>query len=117
MALTQYENYTAGDDNQGQAYDVYWLAQTFTPSTAHGIERVLIKCFKDGTPGNATISIQQTTAGVPNGTEVASGTLLQADVGTTAAWETIDLSSTGNLSASTKYAIVIHSTGDSSNRY
>jgi len=114
---TLYEKYDTGIDGDMYAYGDRWIAQTFTPSTAHSIEYVKIKVFRQGLPGTITVSIRATTDGLPSGADLTSATFNGNVVttGSVGAWVKVALTPY-SLSASTKYAIVIRVlNGDVSN--
>lgn len=106
---TLYEYYNTGDDGAYDEYGVYWSAQTFTPSTAHKITSVKLKLYRVGSPGTITVGIRATSSGLPTGADLCSGTIngntLTTD--TAGAWYEITLGAGYDLSASTKYAIVV----------
>lgn len=114
----KYQNYIVGTDNDYGLYDVYWRAQTFTPSTAHYITEVKLFLFRVGTIGDITVGIRATTGGHPSGSDLTSGTYdgtllasgADGDWATSAAWVTITLTPY-QLTASTKYAIVVSIVG------
>ena len=110
MAI-KYEYYNTGDDDSRQIYDNVWRAQTFTPDTAHTVTSVKLLLYKIilGTPGTITVSIRATSASLPTGGDLCSGTT-DGDTLTTDAlgeWREISLGAGYALSASTMYAIVI----------
>ena len=113
---TKYENYASGQDNIFQIGSTTWCAQTFTPSANHTVKAVRIKICRFGSPGTVTASIRATTAGVPSGADLVSGTIdgnaLPNGVGSsddinTAVWKWFDLGAGVALVASTVYAIIV----------
>ena len=116
---TLYEYYNTGDDSARSFHDISWVAQTFTPSTAHKITSVKLKLYRVGSPGTITVGIRATDgSGHPTGEDLCSGTTdgdtLTSDSG--GEWREVTLGAGYNLSASTKYAIVVRATsGDADN--
>jgi len=115
LAETQnkrYEYYNSGlDDSSLTFYGANsWAAQTFTTTDAHKITSIKIKLLRVGNPGTITISIQGTDgSGHPDGNEKCSGTyngdLLTDDENGDE--YVITLGDGYNLSANTKYGIVV----------
>jgi hypothetical protein len=115
----RYEYYNTGDTNQEYLHNSTWSAQTFTPSIAHKITSVKLRLYRFGNPGTVTVSIRATAGnGHPTGGDLCSGTTdgNTLPTGSPYEWREVTLGSGYNLSASTKYAIVVRaSNGDSSN--
>lgn len=106
---TLYENFIVCDHSTAGAIVVTaWIGQTFTPSIPHKISSVKLELYKVGAPGNVTVSIRATnSSGMPVGPDLCSGTIAAAAIATTpGAWYTCTFSSTANLIAGQKYAIV-----------
>jgi len=111
--------YITGDDDLWTFDSVgEWLAQTFTPSLNYNASSVKVKLYRAGDPGNLTISLRATSAGVPTGSDLEGATAV-VDASTTfstgtSTWVTFELSSTVPLTAETMYAVVIResSSGD-----
>ena len=118
---TLYERYITGDDNIRQVWGAIWLAQTFTPSVSHTITSVKLKIGYRGAPGNVTISIRATTAGLPSGADLCSvtvnGNTFTAYPNT--GWTELTFDSGGtSLTASATYAIIVSDpTGDVTTNY
>ena len=111
MAI-KYEYYNTGDDDFRNCYGVYWRAQTFTPDTIHTITPVKFLCYKyvfSGTVGTVTVSIRATSADLPTGNDLCSGTTDGDTLTTNTAgeWREISLGDGYSLLASTMYAIVV----------
>ena len=108
MAI-KYEYYDSGDDDNRSFYEANWRGQTFTPSTAHTITSVKLLLFKIFAPGTITVSIRATSANLPTGNDLCSGTTdgdtLTTD--TAGEWREISLGAGYALSTGTKYAIVV----------
>jgi len=108
---TLYEYYNTGDDGGTNINDAAkWMAQTFTPATAHKITSVKLKLYRVGSPGTITVSIKATDEnGHPTGADLCSGTT-DGDTLTDSSpgeWREITLGAGYDLSADTKYAIVV----------
>ena len=112
------ESYTTGDDNQELIYGNNYQAQTFTPSANHDIARVRLKLAREQTTSyTLTVAIQGTDAnGNPDGNTLASGTYDTANIGDSAGWHDIDLTSSASLTAGTQYAIVVSQDGQFADR-
>lgn len=107
QAATLYEYYNTGDDNSG---NVIYEGQTFTPSITHKITSIKLKLYRTGSPGTLTAQIRTTNGeGLPTSTVLCSGTTNCDTLTTDAAseWREITLGDGYNLSADTKYAIVL----------
>ena len=92
-----------------------WAGQSFTTTVPYSLTRVDIWCAKGVGDNVGTITLALFAvdgSGHPTGTALASGTIANADIGDTSsyAWVACTLSSAYNLSASTKYCIVVHGT-------
>lgn len=113
------DSYTTGEDQGVESYGVIWLAQTFTPSSTFTAERVQLKLYRTGSPGTMIVSIKATSADLPSGADIVSGTydgntLSNSSPGS---YVEIDFTSSTSLTGSTKYAIVISAaSGDASNK-
>ena len=84
-----------------------WVAMNFTASESYTITSVKLNLFRTGTPGTLTVSIRATTADVPSGADLASGTFAGNDLLTTPGqYEEITLGAGCSLVSGTKYAIV-----------
>ena len=106
----RYEYYNTGDNGNVLAYGNSWLGQSFTPSIAHTITSIKLKLRRDGSPGTVTVSIKATDgSGHPTGGDLCSGTTDGNTLTTYFAgeWREITLGEGYQLSASTKYAIVV----------
>jgi len=111
---TLYEYYNTGEDSYGYvgAYSgALWRGQTFTPQVSHKITSVKLKLYRYGSPGTITVGIRATDgSGHPTGEDLCSGTTNGNTLPTTygtAEWREITFASGYDLSASTKYAIVV----------
>ena len=116
---TLYESNLIGSQN-GNAFGSGWVGQSFKPVKAHLSTYVRLKAFRTNSPGTVTVSIRATTsAGLPTGADLASGTFdgnaVTTDTGgevVTITWGTAVL-----LSTAVAYAIIMRApSGDSSNQ-
>ncbi len=113
MAVIQFENYFTGEDNNTVIHDDTWRAQTFTLGGSAiliggGQKSVVLKMFRIGSPGDITVSIKATSAGLPTGADLIAATV-NGDIFTTdsgGANVQVDFTPTVRLEANTKYAIV-----------
>jgi hypothetical protein len=122
MSDTQYETYNAGDDGYISLYGATWGSQMFTvgtvgPSVHHKITSV--KLYLDAQTVtiayDTTISIRETSAAKPFGSDLCSGVIPASTITTTAAWYEVSMSpSTIILQPGTVYAIVLRCPGTSS---
>ncbi len=117
-ASSQFECYTTGADAEVLSYGIYWLSQTFTPSTNHTITSVKLLLYRSGNPGTLNVAVKATSSGHPTGADLCVGST-NADTLTTNSsgeWREITLGAGASLTAGTKYAIVWYlSGGDASN--
>jgi len=107
----RYDYYNTGDTGANGLDDERWIANTFTVSEAFVIESVKLKLARSvaQAPGTITVSIRATSAGVPSGNDLVSGTT-DGDTLTTDAegeWREITFTAQRSLSAGVQCAIVI----------
>ena len=91
--------------------DQNW-GQTFSYDSGMGsygvdVIGVVLLRASDAPDQTLTVSIRSTW----DGAVIASGSILSADLGTTAAWETVSLDSTATLNDNTTYYIRVDTTG------
>jgi len=104
-------------------YDVYGAnniyAQTFQASSAYDIDGVWLKGYRVNAPGNLTVSIRATAAGLPTGADLVSGTRSANDFTTVASgeWYWITFTDDYALTAGTTYAIVVQAAAGNVNNY
>ena len=103
-ALQDY--YNTGDDVSILTHVDYEEGQTFTPSENYTISSVKLKLVKVALPGTITISIRETSEGIPTAVELATGTT-DGDTLVGAEWREIVLDSTAELIAGEQYAILV----------
>lgn len=108
---TKYEeypvaNYDTGADQWGST--TTWFAQTFTPSTTHFITSVKLYTRKVGSPGTLEVSIKATdSSSKPTGVDLTIGQLAADSISTSYALHEITFVLPYQLTADTKYAIVV----------
>ena len=114
-----YESYTTGGYASYYFCGTQWIAQTFTPQTSHKITSVKLEFDRyPAAIGTITASIRATDAGGhPTGGDLCSGTMDGNLLTGSPAWYTITLGSGYNLSAGTKYAIVVRISSDCSTSF
>ena len=113
------ENYTTGNDDFTSVYSAQWGGQTFTATSNHTITSVKILAYRLGNAGTLTLSIRDTSAGKPTGSDLVSGTLDVSGITTSTSGELIEVTFATPLTVTsgTVYAIVCSATGaDTSNR-
>jgi len=111
---TSYEKYTVGGDAYG-AVDDWMYAQTFMAESNHNVDSVKLSLQKtSGYVGTVTVSIKQAVSGgggyVPTGADLCSGNISSTEIGTSFAWEEIDLGTGTSLVLNDYYAIVVTAT-------
>lgn len=96
----------SGDGSWFAVYGDEWYGQTFyTPQNPFNVTSIKLYCrVAAGIPGNITVSIRNTTSGLPTGADLCSGTH------DTSGWDTgyheITMNTTPLLTRDTEYAIV-----------
>lgn len=110
------QSLATGENTQVESYGGRWNAQTFTPAENHDVAWVSLKVYREGSPGEVTVSIRATAGGKPTGGDLAVGTTdgntLTLD--TAGEWRTVTFAPAYSLSASTLYAIVVGAVGGNS---
>ena len=112
MALQEY--YNTGDDGAYFIKTTYRPGQTFTTQSAYTIGSVKVLLYRDeGTsPGTITCDLYSTSAGLPTGAALATGTFngntLPEGAGN-AIWQEISFTVPYALSTATMYAIALYS--------
>jgi hypothetical protein len=113
MTSTRYEYLITGDEG---ALSVYGSgspgasAMMFTPSIPHIVTSVNVLLYRVGSPGTLNVSIRNTSANLPTGSDLCIGTTNgnTLPTGSPYEWRRVYLGSGTPLNASTKYAIVIY---------
>lgn len=111
--------YNTGEDAETHFYGVNWAGQTFTASGNYSATSVKVKVFRVGSPGTVTAHLRATSAGVPTGGDLASGTTNgnSFTTDTAGAWVEITFSVPYSVTASTVYAVILDaSSGSGPNR-
>ncbi|MBA7475720.1 hypothetical protein ES707_11093 [subsurface metagenome] len=82
------------------------IGMTFTASADYLLQYVVVNCFRTDTLGDVTVEIWETSAGLPAGSPIASGSEDCSALGTSfVTIKTFNLSSWGLLTNGVKYAI------------
>lgn len=112
-AQTLVDYYNSGDNNQGDFQGSEWLAQTFEASETFDISRVKVKMYRVGSPGTLTVSIRATSAGLPTGSDLVSGSFNANTMVTSSPgdWYEITFGTAQTLTVGNTYAIVVRATG------
>jgi hypothetical protein len=110
------DSYTTGEDASAGFSNTYWLAQTFTASISYSITSVIVKLHKGGgTPSaDVTVSIRNTSGGLPYGSDLTSGTTVGSTLPVSPGEERTITLTPYNLVKGTKYAIVVRGGGTGS---
>jgi len=127
MANILYESCTTVLNTYGftqDAVDNYLLSQSFTPVVAHKLVSVDLYLYRTGTPGNCLLNVYASDSGAdddkPTGPVLATATFDGDDVGEDVGgvdWFSIELAAGVNLTAGTKYVLVLSApTGDNTNK-
>jgi len=95
-----------------------WAAQLFTCTTAHTIKYVELSMIRAGSPGLVYASIQGSTAGTPDGTNLSSERILNGSLmETTYLWYTFGFETGAAATSGGAYQIVLRApNGDSDNK-
>jgi len=94
------------------------IAQSFTAGTTGSIPKVSVRIAKVGSPAsNITLRIATDSSGVPNTSDLANATIASSMVGTNAGWIDVAFASAPNVSAGTKYWIILDYGSNSSTNY
>ncbi len=113
--LFEYWN-TGGDADSADIYGANYVAQQFTSdATTHSVTSILVELKKTGTPLYVKVSLRNAVAGLPDGADLVSATLLGTYISTGYAFYEFDISDY-SLLPSTQYAIVVSCpSGDNAN--
>ncbi|KKK82666.1 hypothetical protein LCGC14_2801110, partial [marine sediment metagenome] len=105
MALQEF--YNTGDDTQTTVTAISWYAQTWTTTSAYNIISVKLKLYDSGAINNFIVSIRATSAGLPTGGDLTSGSISNSAItdGNPGSFVEIPLTPFA-LSDATKYAII-----------
>lgn len=103
-----YESYTTGGDTDYTCWGSTWLAQTFTPSSNHNIIGASLYMVRDSTfTGlDISVSIRNTDAGHPTGSDLVVKTVSVTSVPTSLGWFSVTFDTPIAVTSGTKYALV-----------
>jgi len=107
------DSFMGGDDNDQDAFANNWFAQTFTATSSYDMVGVWVKAFTVGAPGDLTIGVTATAAGLPVGPILASG-VTDADVFTTSTngdWYLVTFTAEQAITSGTIYGIAFYAAG------
>lgn len=108
MAYILKDFYNEGDSGDDGAYGARFLGQTFLTTSAYLANRLGVLIRRNNTlAGNVTVSLRETSDGVPVSNTLASMSIAFNDLSATAAWTYFDLATPVALVNNTLYAIVI----------
>ena len=94
------------------------IAQSFVPTSTGAIPKVSVLISKTGSPSNdITLHITADNGGKPATTDIASATIKNSTVALNAGWVDVAFSSQPNVTAGTKYWIVLDYGSNSSTNY
>jgi hypothetical protein len=111
MALQ--ESYTTIGAGENTPYEGYPIAQSFVTGLSYSISSVQLYLYRSGALTSATVEIQETTGGLPNGTVVVSKTIVGSVIPTSLGWVEFLFATTPTLTNGTTYAIVLSIIGSS----
>ncbi|MFA5436815.1 MAG: choice-of-anchor R domain-containing protein [Candidatus Neomarinimicrobiota bacterium] len=111
MAL--FDHYNTGDTDSFAFFMDAWEAQNFTATDSYSATSVRLKLAKVDSPGTITVSIRESSAGIPTGSDLSSGTtngntLTEDPAGE---WREITFSSPIAITESSNYAIIARCEG------
>ena len=102
-----FEAYNTGDDSVSAIYTAQWRAQTFTPQIACKMFMVRLKVYREGNPGDVTLSLRATDADhKPTGSDLVSATVDGGNFSLSPEWEEFTFS-VKTLMPDTEYALVL----------
>lgn len=119
-SITLGNSYTTqnGDYQFGKSGNITDPAQSFSPTVTATITQVSLFLKKSGSPSDKTVYLVTDNSGSPSKVSIASGTLKGSSVSASSyAWVDIPLSPTPQLTAGTRYWIVVDSSNSSSKYY
>lgn len=120
---TLIDYYNTNDDNAnnyGNGGANIWEGQTFTASNTYTITSVKLKQYKAGNGGGTfTASIRATSAGLPTGADLCSGTLSAATWTSTTGgdWQEITLGAGALITSGVQYAICVRMSAPDGTNY
>lgn len=111
LNYTIFENHSYNDDSTKLFGGTTHVCQTFTPGTAHTIYVVQVKLIRVGSCGTVTLKVYATDSNSkPTGAALATATVAQGTVGTSAAMVDFTLTS-AYTTTNSKLAIVLSAAG------
>jgi hypothetical protein len=105
MALQDY--YNSAQDGYNNIFEDQTIAQTFTANADYSISSVKLLLDRYSTVTSVTVSIQETTAGAPNGSVLATKTITGSTVQLTPTLIEFIFAAAVALTMGTVYAIVL----------
>jgi len=100
------ESFDTGDDTAENIRGANWASQTYLTTSAYTLNELHIYAKRTGSPGTCTLALRATSAGLPTGSDLASGTFDGNAISTADAWITVTQSAY-DVSNATTYAIVL----------
>lgn len=100
-------------------YGVNWCAQTFVADGSYSMSGIQLPLYRLGNPGDVTISLRATLAGLPTGANLATGTYNgnSLTTNTNGQWIAQAFTVDYSLTSGTTYAIVVAATAGNINNY
>jgi len=111
--------YVSGDTANSTTHGVNWNGQTFTASQTYTITGAWIKASRLSAPGDVTVSLRATLAGLPFGADLVSGTIAGADFSATTlgSWQEVSFTEDYDLVSGTVYALVVRAIAGNAANY
>lgn len=111
--------YAIGGTGTAQTYGANWRAQTYTAKGTYEVVGAYLQLYVVGNPGTITVALKATAAGLPNGANLASGTIASTLVTTNTAgdWYQIVFTSEYTQTLGVTYAVVVSATTGDANNY
>jgi hypothetical protein len=97
-------------DTNVQIYGVEWSAQTFTATDSYQISGIDVRLYRSGAaPGNITARLRAVALGVPDGPDLATGTINGNNITTynRGEWYKIIFTTNVQLTSGTTYSVVL----------
>jgi len=107
IELFEHNNIIPTDNSS--AYGVDWIGQSFTSdNVSHTIDYICLSLRKEGAPGTTYGKIRKMSGASPSGTDLATFTIAENQVGNTGVWTQVSLSSPMTVDPQTEYCILIN---------
>jgi len=100
------ENFNTGDDTAENCRGAQWCSQSYQTAAAYTMNEIHILALRLGSPGTCTVSLRATSAGLPTGADLTSGTFNGNTQSTSATWITVPVTSY-DVTTATTYAILL----------